>query len=451
MPEVQTGLGTIEAVASMTEGEIESMIGGMGEQSIRDWLKELNDEQLRTIHANRYDPVYLNLLAIFYKELPHAELVRVATQCTRYAIWSNRVLDRWMDTLPGAVTRDKKPLTRLNGFDPAFLRSLSAKYGSMIICTFRFGQYSLLPFEIALNGIEVVWPVKNTVAPAVEEARRSLQSRLDAIPEADRESDCISMRAACNMQILPVAEEGTSLKLLQALRKGQVVLMHADGNAGLSGKRGTGSRCLVQFANFSISVKTGIANLAWVANVPILPMIALANGMDAGQVICGEPIFRPDSGSASSRDTFVQNTMQSLYSFLEKYGRGYPEQWPGVAAIHRWRRGHAAVPPPAVPTSADARNLIQHELLEGRGYILNEASAIAALYRPEGWILVDMKSLKSFKPPEWAGGLLQKLCKGGGLSPHFIAAQAADRDGNHSSDTLALLAEFRRNGLITVI
>jgi len=449
MPEGKTGSVTIEAVASMAAGEIETIIGGMGEQGIRDWLNELTDEQLRTIHANRYDPVYLNLLAIFYNELPNTELVRIATQCTRYAIWSNRVLDRWMDVLPGAVTTGKKPLRRLSGLAPEFLRSLSAKHGGMIVCTFRFGHYSLLPFEIALNGIEVVWPVKNTVAPAVEEARRSLQSRLAAIPETEGESDCISMHAACSMKILPVAEEGTSLKLLQELRKGHVVLMHADGNAGLSGKRGTGSRCLVQFANFPISVKTGIANLAWVANVPILPIIALADGMDTGQVICGEPIFRPASGSASSRDTFVQTTMQSLYSLLEKYGRKYPEQWPGVAAIHRWRRGPAAVPPPAVPTSAEACNLIQNEILDGHGYVLNEASAIAALYRPQGWILVDMKSLKSFKPPGWATGLIQKLCKGG-LSSNFIAAQTADRNG-HSSDILSLLAEFRRNGLITAI
>ncbi len=450
MPEEKIGPEAIERIASMTAGEVETMIGGMGEQTIREWLNALSDEQLRTIHANRYDPVYLNLLAIFYNEIPNTALVRIATQCTRYAIWSNRVLDRWMDVLPGAVITDKKPLRRLSGLDSEFVRSLSARHGGLIICTFRFGHYSLLPFEIALNDIDITWPVKNTVAPAIEASRRSLQARLAAVTESDGESDCTSMHSACSLKILPVAEEGTSIKLLQQLRKGHVVLMHVDGNAGLSGKRGTNSRCLVQFANFPISVKTGIANLAWIANVPILPIIALANGMDEGRIICGEPILRPESSSVSSRDTFVQDTMQSLYSILEKYGRQYPEQWPGVAAIHRWRRGGAAVAPPAVPSSAEACGLVQNEILEGRGYILNEASGIAALYRPEGWILVDMKSLKSFKPPVWAGGLLQKLCKGGGLSSNFIAAQTATRNGR-SSDILGLLAEFRRNGLITAI
>jgi lauroyl/myristoyl acyltransferase len=387
-------------------------------------------------------------LAIFHKELSIAQIERIAAQCTRNAIWSNRVLDRWMDALPEAVTLKKKPLRKLQGLEVERLKLIAEQHHGLIICTFRFGHYSLLPFEIAMGGIELVWTAKNEVVPAIEDARLRLKARL-ALKPPGNDQDQEAMENACRMTLLPVSHESTSLKLLQTLRQGGVVLMHADGNAGLSGRHEKNSRCLAQFMGFPVSIKSGIANLAWTAKVPILPMLALSDGMDEGHVICGELISPPSSPRAAERDAFVTDTMRSLYTFLASYGRHDPEQWPGVAAVHRWRRGPAAAPPPALITDAEARRLVENELSAGGRYVLDEASAVAALSRSEDWFLVDMKSLKGFRPPGWANGLIHKICREGGVNYGMIAS-LKEQNISKRLDALSLLAEFRRNGLITV-
>lgn len=450
MPEGKHKPGLKELATSMTTGEIETVIGAMSEQEIRAWVKGLSDEELRMIHPNRYDPLYLNLLAIFYKKLSTTEIARIAAECTRSAIWNNRVLNRWMDALPDVVTVDKKPLRKLQGLDGQWIKSLAIQHHGLIICTFRLGQYNLLPFEIALNGVDVTWIAKNTVCAAINESRLALKARLASLP-AKNDKDIESLENGCRMGVLPVIEESTSLKLLRALKTGKVVLVHADGNAGLNRKTPSSSRCDVQFMDFSISVKTGIANLAWTAKVPILPMIAVMDGMDSGRVCCGELIFRPHSGTAVDRDVFIRHTMQSLYDFLGEYGRARPEQWPGVASVHKWRREPAAGSPGVLATGEQANDQVKGELAEGRKYVLNEAGAIAALSRRDGWILVDMKSLKSFKPPQWVDGLLHQLCRGGGLSLGFIESHTKNWNVQQHLTTLRLLAEFKRNGLIKAV
>lgn len=448
MPETPCKPKPTALAESMTPSEIALMIGTMSEEKMRDWLHGLSDEELRAIHSDRYDPVYLNMLAIFHKKLKIAEIERVAAQCTRHAIWSNQVLDRWMDALPEAVTVKKKPLRKLQGLEAERLKSIARQHHGLIICTFRFGHYSLLPFEISMNGIELTWTAKDSVVPTIEDAQRRLKRRLES-QRAANDQNQEALENACRMTLLPVSQENTSFKLLQALRKGEVVLMHADGNAGLSGKHEKSSRCVVEFMGFPVSIKTGIASLAWTLKVPVLPMLALMDGKDEGHVICGEPIFPLSSNCAAERDAFVANTMQSLYAFLAEYGQRYPEQWPGVAAVHRWRRGPAAVPPPTLITGEEARRLVENELSAGGKYVLDKASAVAALSRSENWFLVDMKSLKSFRPPGWANGLLSKLCREGGVNHGIIASMGA-QNVSSTSDALSLLAEFRRNGLITV-
>lgn len=437
-----------ELAASMTSGEVAVMIGSMSEEEIRDWLNGLRDEELRSIHADRYDPVYLNLLAIFHKELNTAEIERIAAQCTRNAIWSNRVLDRWMDALPETAALKKKSLRKLRGLEAERIKLIAKQHHGLIICTFRFGHYSLLPFEIAMNGIDLVWTAKDSVVPSIEDAQLRLKARLESHPP-DNDEDQKALENACRMTLLPVSHEVTSLRLLQTLRSGRIVLMHADGNAGLSGRHEKNSRSLLQFMGFPVSIKNGIANLAWTTKVPILPMLALSDGMDEGHVISGELISPPASAHGTERDEFVTDTMRSLYAFLADYGHRYPEQWPGVAAVHRWRRGPAATLPPTLIAGEKARSLVENELSSGGNYVLDNASAVAALSRSEDWFLVDMKSLKSFRPPEWANGLVHKLCRDGGIN-YGIIASLKEQNASSMSDALSLLAEFRRNGLIKI-
>jgi hypothetical protein len=431
----------------------ERKIGAMPEEEIRDWLSGLSDERLRDILPNRYFPVYLNLLSIFCRELSGEEIRQIAAQCTRTAIWSNRVLDRWIDALPEAVLVGNRPVKRLKGLSHSVMESLVREHGGLIVCSFRLGHYGLLPLEIALGGFPVYWPIKDAIFPALESAFLGLCSRLKRLSSLEKDINGVHLQNAALMHILPVGGRDTSLQLARALRSGHIVMMQADGNSGVRRPGGGTSRRIIDFMGLRISVKTGTAQLAWNTGAPILPAVALMDGMDSGEVVFGEPIFPPTTRRDEYRDGFVQRSMQEVYDFLGGLARRYPDQWPGVGAVHSWRRDRQCRETRKAPgTLEETRFKLERDLRSGRRFVVNEGDGVTSFLSESGWIFVDMQSLQTFNGPRWADAVLHRLHEQGITSSFIeneIGRSEIRKDSTVGSNILALLTELKNRGLIT--
>jgi len=115
------------------------------------------------------------------------------------------------------------------------------------------------------------------------------------------------------------------------------------------------------------------------------------------------------------------------YALLETYVRRYPEQWEGWSALHRWR-----VPdqdPGAssrVSVNADPQT-IAGLLRDGKKFTMNRRR-VAQLPTKDGVMWVNLKTLKGFLNPKWAGqeNVLATLSSPPGLDLTWINRKQSD-------------------------
>ena len=74
----------------------------------------------------------------------------------------------------------------------------------------------------------------------------------------------------------------------------------------------------IEFLGLRIAVKNGAARLAAALRTPILPVIALRDGVANGRLVFGEPHFPPAGLKHSENEKFAQTTMQSIIDAAQK-------------------------------------------------------------------------------------------------------------------------------------
>lgn len=422
----------------------------------RGWLDQLSDDEITRSYQRHYNPTFMNLLSVFGEELTTEEVHSLAIKCIKAKVWAeseyhyhlSKLLDLAKPNQNGKSFTTSESLIRLKGWDTGLIRSLLKRGRGLIICSFRFGAIRFIPIELALMGFRAWEAVNKPTHEVMQSAFHSLghSAGNGEVPASDEERPA----RAENIRFLETVnaeDDRCTVQLVNALKSGEIIGLCIEGNTGSDGPWGDTSKSTLEFLGHSISAKNGAARLAAALGAPILPVVALSDGDASGQLFFSEPII-PSSGlKRSENEKFVQASMQSLYALLESYVRRYPEQWEGWSALHRWRvRGEEASASNRVSGNTDPRE-IAGLLRNGKSFRVNQRR-VAQLPTKEGVMWVDLKTLKGFQNPKWAGNanVLAALSQPGGMD--LIWINNSSHDPNWEERICLLLAYLQESDLV---
>ena len=416
----------------------------------REWLDQLSDDAITTSYQQVYNPTYLNLLSVFREELPNEEVHSLAIKCIKTKLWDECEyyfrLSQLIDQIKFGRNKNQD-LLRLTGWDIELIRSLLQRGRGLIICSFRFGAIRYIPIEMALLGFPVLEVVN---APGLRVMRSAFAS-LGACGKED--VLCANAESAPRVENLHFlktvnAEDARcTVELVDALKRREIIGMCIEGNTGSDGPWGDTSKTKINFLDHTILAKNGVARLAAALRVPILPVMALKDGDASGRLFFSEPIIPPPGLKRSENEEFVRATMQSLYTRFESFVRRYPVQWEGWTALHRWRVRDDVTANERVTSNTDPQQ-IDALLREGRRFRINQRR-VAQLSTKDGVMWVDLKTLKGFRNPEWAGSenILAVLSTTPGLDLAWV--DSSSRDPQWKEKICLLLAYLQESDLVT--
>lgn len=397
----------------------------------RAWLEDLTAEAILKSHQRHYNPTYLNLLSVFGEELTNEEVRSLTVSCIKAKLLSECEYYLCLAKLFEQIKPDRKEqadqnLLRLKNWDLTLIRSLLSRGRGLIICSFRLGAIRYIPVDLALQG----FPVSQIVNQPYYEGMQSVFA---------------SMGPAL-LKTLYVEDPRCTVEFVNALKRNETVVFCIEGNSGADGPWGDTSKSTIDFLGHPIAVKNGAARLAAALRAPILPVIALRDGDATGNLIFGEPIIPPSGLTLSETEEFAKTSMQSLYAWIESYVRLYPKQWEGWSALHRWRLCGDDLRRREL-TEVDSQT-IAGLLRDGKKFSVNPRR-VAQLPTKDGVMWVDLKTLKGFQNPKWAGAenVLGTLSSPRGLDLAWIN-QSNNDDPTWDEKIFLLLAYLQQSDLI---
>jgi len=208
------------------------------------------------------------------------------------------------------IKKDHHSLTKGNPtyfFNKESLNMLQTKGG--LIATMHMGNYANIVSALLTQKIGNIQIV---VSKQIFDQQGDFYQKL----AADHQSQ---------IDIL-VAENVMSLrKVIKHVRNGGISVIFMDGNAGV-GKMDPNdkNRLKINFLSKPASVKTGVAYIASMANVPVVGAISFYNHQD-NKCIRFSPHFYVKDRSEMER----ANCIKQLYAFFETVFHDHSEQWEG--------------------------------------------------------------------------------------------------------------------------
>ena len=419
----------------------------------REWLDQWTDEVILRSHQRLYNPSYLNLLSVFGEELTTEEVHSLTIRCIKRKLLSECEYYFYLSQLfelikSGPIKTEFAPvqnLLRIKGWDLGLIRSLLSRGRGLIICSFRIGAIRYLPFDLALQGFTISQIANQAYYEVMQPAFDSLGLSSWEIPPVPKEST----PQAENIRFpktLYVEDPRCTVEFVDALKRNEIVAFCIEGNSGADGPWGDTSKSTIDFLGLSIAVKNGAARLAAALRAPILPVMVRRDGDTSGQIVFSEPIIPPPRLKHSESEKFAQTMMQSLYALMEPYVRLYPEQWEGWSAVHRWRVRSDDDASRRELSEADSQT-IARLLRDGKKFSMNPRR-VAQLPAKDGVMWVDLKTLKGFENPKWAGqeNVLATLSSATGLDLAWI--NRSNSDPAWEEKICLLLAYLQQSDLI---
>jgi hypothetical protein len=417
----------------------------------RDWLDQLTEEVIRGSHQRHYNPTYLNLFSVFSEQLTNEEVHSLAISCIKAKLLSECEYYLYLSQLfdlvkSGPRKATDQSLLRLKGWDLGLIRSLLSRGRGLIICSFRFGAIRYVPIDLALLG----FPISQIINRIYYEG---MQPVFDSLGPASRETRPVpgeSIPQAENIRLLKflyVEDPRCTVEFVDALKRNEMVVFCIEGNSGVDGPWGDTSKSTIDFLGHTIAVKNGAARLAAAMRAPILPVIVPGDGDASGEIVFGEPIIPPPGLKHSETEKFAQTAMQSLYRTMESYVHRDPKQWEGWSALHRWRlRGDDVDASRRELKDRDSQT-VARLLRDGKKFGVNR-HRVAQLPTKNGVMWVDIKTLKGFENPKWAGheNVLATLSSPPGLDLAWI--NRSNSDPAWKEKICLLLAYLQQSDLI---
>ena len=261
--------------------------------------------------------IVTNLKMLFQQEFSSEQLNSISEQVisnkkANHDSFEQRVLNQISKFRSGNFDVSVKH----SNWQPDHINSLKQEYGGALVALFHFGNHRDILVDMVATNIKVVAPI----------AGRSYYHLKELATE-------ISAEQADKLQLVEVEEEKVSRELIKSLRKGSVGAIYVDGNMGPETPHNSKTKgCVtVKFLNQEINVKTGIARLATLLKLPILPIFSIPQLEQQPIVTFGQPIIFNSKESNSA-----QAVMQNLYEQLATHVLQTPAQWEYMMCLHRW-------------------------------------------------------------------------------------------------------------------
>lgn len=279
---------------------------------------------------------------------------------------------------------DISQLSQQTGFMPnAYLADwqqdkipqLTQIHGGLLIALFHFGSHRHVLLDLACQNINIVAPI---AGQSYDELHQLMQAS--------------SAGVADKLQLLEVEGNGVGKALLRGLKNGRVGGIYVDGNMGPSTSDSKEGTVDVEFFQYDITVKAGIARLALLLNLPILPVFCNDEGKPS--VDYGEIIVPEQMAAELSRNEKTQIILQQLYSELQQRVERSPADWEYALCFHRWI-AKSKKQPKSVTAS-----LVLIDTMDGMTQLQINTTELSVIDKQESLYWVNTLLAKGFKVPE---------------------------------------------------
>ncbi|WP_027672626.1 hypothetical protein [Rheinheimera baltica] len=265
----------------------------------------------------------------------------------------------------------------LSGWDCDYIHRLVNHHGGLLLGLFHYGAHRHILLDLVTMNIP-------SVAPIAGKAYEDLQQLVAAS----------SPDIASQVSLIEVEDDQVSRSVFKSLKSGRVGGIYVDGNMGPTSSSSTQSTVNVNYFNYSIAVKAGIARLSMLLNFPILPVMSSAS-IDAPHVNFGRLIEPNIEIAKNGKQQAPQHIMQTLYAGLENAVLKAPSSWEFAHCLHRWIQGVAkhttfetSGPKPFVTTDIGT---VQ--------FLAVNTKTVSSLYLKGELYWVNTKLAKGFKIP----------------------------------------------------
>ncbi|MBK6265299.1 hypothetical protein JKA74_09625 [Marivirga sp. S37H4] len=194
--------------------------------------------------------------------------------------------------------------------------SNDANQGPFIFCGFHYGAYNLIPFMLKKKGIEFVTvAVEENMIEDLVQFKRDVKTK-----DFSQKSDTIK---SSGFQVL--------LQMLQALKSGKNILVFIDGGNGTTKVNDTEKLRKISFLNEKIFTRTGVLELAYKMNTPIIPIVAKREEDKSVNVFFSSQIRLEKD---LPKEEAIENCVSRIYSELETFVKKDPAQWEVWDVLH---------------------------------------------------------------------------------------------------------------------
>ncbi|WP_286766671.1 MULTISPECIES: hypothetical protein [Sphingobacterium] len=208
------------------------------------------------------------------------------------------------------IARPFRPAEEWRALDPDLLKD----GGPKIICLYHLGFHAQLPRVLADQGIQFDILMDKKVYLAQNDEMLEMQTEMRS--------------RGLKFRYLISDDPSVLLKARTAIQEGRHLLIFADGNSGVSESKH--KKVAVNFLANRIYVRTGIALLAYLLKVPVVPLSHTTVDREY-QVHYGAPIVRDEN---EQRNIFISRCMQRLYDFLAIEIEDRPWKWECWGYLH---------------------------------------------------------------------------------------------------------------------
>jgi len=193
---------------------------------------------------------------------------------------------------------------------------------SRIYCTFHMGSYRMIIPALLKSNIDLaVVLAKDTL----DEQHASIIRIHEKLKE--------EYHLTNTLDFIDAESSMGAIKMIRALNSGKSLLFYIDGNTGVNGKNITDEKLLpINFFQYIINVRKGIAYIAHKCNVPII--LGLSHYLSDD--IINIRYYNPIEVNEQDHDVkvFSERTIQTIYDQFSELLVKYPSQWEGWLYLH---------------------------------------------------------------------------------------------------------------------
>ncbi len=220
-------------------------------------------------------------------------------------------------------------------------------------------------------------------------------------------------KIATNLRIIRVEESSSALKMVRALKRGELVMFNLDGNFGAGDDLRTAQKKVrVRLLGREILARKGAAYLSYKTGAPIVPVIPLWLPGQRPRLTFHEPLVAREG---ETLEDFCQRTLQQMYSQLESHVLEDPAQWEVWSEFYKW------VAPATKIREAEKNGEAARAHYEYFSRALEESPDLPLRVDPRHafivrmkrrHVLVDLRNFRFFLVPASTGEVLQLLYRG---------------------------------------